>query len=148
MAERLVGLSGFNCEVSAKDFPEIVEVAGLAHDIGHPPFGHIAEGVLDGLMGPGNGGFEGNAQSFRIVSRIAIRGGGLGLNLARASLNSILKYPIFLEDFPSHWAVSWHDRSRGTKWGVYERERDVFQFARGGLGGRPRSHRGGAAFSD
>jgi dGTPase len=76
--------------------PEVVEAAALAHDLGHPPFGHIAEKQLDALAKKHNAsdGFEGNAQSFRIVSRgAAHRTDYKGLNLTRATLNAILKYP-------------------------------------------------------
>jgi dGTPase len=133
MAQRLVK-GGIKCEIPddgpVDSLPDIVETAGLAHDLGHPPFGHLAEKELHRLVGVDNGGFEGNAQSFRIVTRVAVGSNGPGLNLTRASLNSVLKYPTFLSELDSRWSVSWHDRSRGSKWGVYERERDVFEFAR------------------
>jgi len=52
--------------------PDIAEAAALAHDLGHPPFGHIAEEELDRLLVQDDikDGFNGNAQSFRIVSRL------------------------------------------------------------------------------
>ena len=95
--------------------PEIVEFAGLAHDLGHPPFGHNGEEALDECMRD-YGGFEGNAQSLQIVSRLekkAYREGSdpfgtdgidvrCGLNLTYRSLASLLKYdkaiPIRYED--------------------------------------------------
>jgi dGTPase len=75
--------------------PEAVEAAAFAHDIGHPPFGHVAEEMLDILVSPHDpDGFEGNAQSFRVVCRLAAhREGYRGLNLTRATLRAILKYP-------------------------------------------------------
>lgn len=83
--------------------PEVVEAACLAHDLGHPPFGHAAETVLDGLVqkpdtdGKVKGdtdGFEGNAQSFRILTKLAVRyDEQLGLDLTRATLAATLKYP-------------------------------------------------------
>jgi len=75
--------------------PEVVEAAALAHDIGHPPFGHVAEDCLDDLVSACDpDGFEGNAQSFRVVCRLAAhREGYQGLNLTRATLRAILKYP-------------------------------------------------------
>ncbi|CAI8008465.1 Deoxyguanosinetriphosphate triphosphohydrolase-like protein [Geodia barretti] len=83
--------------------PEVVEAAGLAHDLGHPPFGHAAERELDGLV---QGlqlpdGFEGNPQSFRVVTKLAVRSAETpGLNLSRATLNAILKYPWFRHATP------------------------------------------------
>jgi dGTPase len=80
--------------------PDVVEAAALAHDLGHPPFGHIAEEELHHAAAKA-GGFEGNAQSFRIVARLALRDWTPddarapyeGLNLTWQVLNGILKYP-------------------------------------------------------
>ncbi len=107
---------------------DVVETACLAHDIGHPPFGHVAEEELDAIWrekvpdADAADGFEGNAQSFRIVTNLSIRHADLlGLNLTRASLNAILKYPHIKRD----------DREGGRKWGYYHgTERDDFDFAR------------------
>src|SRR3954454_11015333 len=77
--------------------PDVVEAAALAHDLGHPPFGHLGERVLDQLgrhrlQLPD--GFEGNAQSYRIVTSTEIRGQAtIGLNLTNAVRAAILKYP-------------------------------------------------------
>ncbi|MEU4219915.1 dGTP triphosphohydrolase [Actinoplanes sp. NPDC026623] len=77
--------------------PDVVEAAALAHDLGHPPFGHLGERVLDRLARQRLGlpdGFEGNAQSYRIVTSTEIRGQAtLGLNLTAATRAAILKYP-------------------------------------------------------
>jgi dGTPase len=77
--------------------PDVVETAGLAHDLGHPPFGHAAEKKLDELAKTHlcEEGFEGNAQSFRIVACLEVRGNSPspGLGLTRATLNALLKYP-------------------------------------------------------
>ena len=76
--------------------PDVVEAAALAHDLGHPPFGHIAEEELDecAVRHDLKDGFEGNAQSFRILTKLAIhRIDYCGLNLTRATLNGVLKYP-------------------------------------------------------
>jgi dGTPase len=103
--------------------PEVAEAAALAHDLGHPPFGHLAEEELNSLAKEEgiNGGFEGNAQSFRIVTKLAIRTENYpGLNLTAATLNGILKYPWFRQK----------DGESSRKWGVYESERAEFQWAR------------------
>jgi dGTPase len=77
--------------------PDVVEAAALAHDLGHPPFGHLGEQVLDRLARDRLGladGFEGNAQSFRIVTTIDLHGpGSTGLGLTAAVRAAVLKYP-------------------------------------------------------
>jgi dGTPase len=110
--------------------PDVVEAAGLAHDLGHPPFGHIAETELQRAIEGRRvtDSFEGNAQSFRIVTRLAaIRTDSEGLDLTRASLNAILKYP---------WVRSGIER----KWGCYGTDQVDFDWARDGrLPGRART---------
>lgn len=103
--------------------PEVVEAAGFAHDLGHPPFGHVTEKELNRLCQAHGlyAGYEGNAQSFRIVTKLAVRSAKYaGLNLCRATLNAILKYP-------------WHHSTvgdRSKKWGAYPEEERDFSFAR------------------
>ena len=103
--------------------PDVVASAGLAHDLGHPPFGHAAETALQECFRqncPRTGSFEGNAQSFRVVTRLAVRSDRFdGLDLTRATLNAILKYP---------WC--WQGRKKPTKWGAYEEEEEEFLWAR------------------
>ena len=104
--------------------PSVVAAAGLAHDLGHPPFGHVAEEELERLSNDLGlrDGFQGNAQSFRIVSRLSRRHIDFwGLNLSRASLNATLKYPRFR----NHLGLPASD-----KWGAYQFERTSFDFAR------------------
>jgi len=114
--------------------PEVVEAAALAHDLGHPPFGHIAEKELDLLLRSDPyqvfDGYEGNAQSFRIVTALATRSKDhAGLNLTRATLNALLKYP-------------WHREPSGKKnkkWGYYHHtELAEFQWVRDGQTGDER----------
>lgn len=120
--------------------PDAAEAAGLAHDMGHPPFGHIAEEELDQLVrGEGlSDGYEGNAQAFRIVTRLASSDARdrterpiAGLNLTRMTLDGILKYP-----WPSG------SRKNPKKWGYYKTESDIFDWVREG---RPRYQRNAIA---
>jgi len=104
--------------------PEVVEAACLAHDLGHPPFGHIGENVLCNLVEASGDeeGYEGNAQSFRIITKLAVRFEGCdGLDLTRATLAATLKYP---------WTRDKNDPKKTKKWSVYNSEQDDFEFAR------------------
>jgi dGTPase len=97
--------------------PDLVDAACLAHDIGHSPFGHNGEAALNELAAP-YGGFEGNAQSLRLLTRLEPKVAGAGLNLTRATLDATLKYPWFGEP--------------GTKFGVYAEDAEVFDWIRAG----------------
>lgn len=104
--------------------PDVAEAAALAHDIGHPPFGHIAEARLDELMvrdRDAPDGFEGNAQSFRIVCRLSTHSSGRqGLNLTRATLQALTKYP---------WERATTGK-RHRKYGAYATEHPDFAWTR------------------
>ncbi|WP_284644103.1 deoxyguanosinetriphosphate triphosphohydrolase family protein [Paenibacillus silviterrae] len=80
--------------------PEVVECASLAHDFGHPPFGHKGEEVLNKLLSAEHGlAYEGNAQNFRILMFLEKRAGsGSGLDLTAATLLAINKYPYSMEE--------------------------------------------------
>ncbi|WP_199241176.1 MULTISPECIES: deoxyguanosinetriphosphate triphosphohydrolase family protein [unclassified Halorubrum] len=145
--------------------PEVVETASLAHDIGHPPFGHEIEELLDDKVREKSGedgveenfedtegdgrngeegetnrdhdseeqdeskiqGFEGNAQSFRAVTRLGSHRSGIeGIDLTRATLNAIQKYPW------SRAADAKTDEDTDDKWGYYPSEEGYFEFARAG----------------
>jgi len=72
--------------------PDLLEAVSLTHDLGHPPFGHAGEAALNRCMQE-HGGFEGNAQNLRLVSRLSIKALNYdGLNLSRATLDGVLKY--------------------------------------------------------
>lgn len=115
--------------------PDLVETACLAHDLGHPPFGHNGELVLAEFAAD-CGGFEGNAQSLRLLTRIepkrfvaAPEGGvvSVGLNLTRAALDAATKYP---------WPRGGHPTAPGSpKFGVYEDDLPVFGWLRDGAPG-------------
>ncbi|MFE9886743.1 deoxyguanosinetriphosphate triphosphohydrolase [Streptomyces scopuliridis] len=127
--------------------PDLVEAACLSHDMGHPPFGHNGEQALNDFAAD-CGGFEGNAQSLRLLTRIEpkrfvrsetvtpathasaagdLGNGGLvsvGLNLTRAALDAATKYP---------WPRGAHPTEPGSvKFGVYEDDLPVFTWAREG----------------
>jgi dGTPase len=103
---------------------DAAEAAALAHDLGHPPFGHLAEKVLQAKSSHAT--FEGNPQSFRIVTRLALRSHQAGgLNLTRRTLNGILKYP---------WLRAEEPPERLEKWGAYaDSDSQVFHWTRRGL---------------
>ncbi|CQR64200.1 deoxyguanosinetriphosphate triphosphohydrolase [Streptomyces leeuwenhoekii] len=113
--------------------PDLVEAACLSHDLGHPPFGHNGEEALNEFAHD-CGGFEGNAQSLRLLTRIEpkrfVAGSGtddlvsVGLNLTRATLDAATKYP---------WPRGAHPTDPASpKFGVYDDDRPVFAWVREG----------------
>lgn len=77
--------------------PMLMEAICLAHDLGHPPFGHGGEQALDQVMRP-YGGFEGNGQTLRLIARLEKHSTGFGLNLTRRTLLGVMKYPVNYDD--------------------------------------------------
>ncbi|MEV5783037.1 deoxyguanosinetriphosphate triphosphohydrolase [Streptomyces sp. NPDC048448] len=113
--------------------PDLVEAACLSHDLGHPPFGHNGEQALNEFARD-CGGFEGNAQSLRLLARIEPKRFvpseatgelvSVGLNLTRATLDAATKYP---------WPRGAHPTAPASpKFGVYEDDRPVFDWIRKG----------------
>jgi dGTPase len=103
--------------------PDLLETACLSHDLGHPPFGHNGEEALAEVAAD-CGGFEGNAQSFRLLTRIEAKtvdaqGRSVGVNLTRASLDAATKYP-------------WSNATNPRKFGVYADDVEIFKWMREG----------------
>ena len=125
--------------------PDLIEAACLAHDLGHPPFGHVGEETLNNALDErvtrqlakdgkrpkvadvrSNSGFEGNAQTFRILAFLSARPPGdafLGLDLTRATLDAVMKYPWYRPT----------DRKE-SKWGGYRLDKAAFEWTRSEAG--------------
>ena len=109
--------------------PDLIDTACLAHDLGHPPFGHNGEAAL-AEVAKDIGGFEGNAQTFRILTRLEAKTyegkRSVGLNLTRASLDACTKYP-------------WSSEVNAKKFGVYHDDLEIFNWMREGAPNQERT---------
>lgn len=117
---------------------DMVDMACLAHDLGHPPFGHNGEKALDSWAAD-FGGFEGNAQTLRLLTRIEPKvitadGKSYGLNLTRASLDATCKYPWLRSE-----AIAEVGADRAVKFGAYDDDIEVFEWLRQGAPARVKS---------
>ena len=111
--------------------PDVVDCACLAHDLGHPPFGHNGERAL-AQIASNIGGFEGNAQTLRLLTRLEPKvfrenGASAGVNLTRASLDAAVKYPWGFDEAKAH-----DKGERDLKFCVYPDDREVFDWLKSG----------------
>lgn len=117
--------------------PDIVDTACLTHDLGHPPFGHNGERALD-TWARDFGGFEGNAQTLRLITRLeakqfAPNGASVGLNLTRATLDASCKYPWSLQDARTRATETGRPLSEHSpKFGYFDSDAAVFEWLRDG----------------
>ncbi|WP_057831538.1 anti-phage deoxyguanosine triphosphatase [Colwellia sp. TT2012] len=130
-------LRGKYPELCAAHFPKsdsLIETICLAHDIGHPPFGHGGETALNYMMRD-HGGFEGNGQTLRIVARLETFSEHFGMNLTRRTLLGLMKYPQlinslsrktkpeYVESFRQLKADDWHPAK-----GLYSDDQDIIDW--------------------
>lgn len=139
LKERYINEKGSTLQQALAKYidPVVAECAGYAHDIGHPPFGHIAEEELDKLARSYGleDGFEGNAQTFRIASRL---GGAdlfatekdedtLGLDLTRATMAALLKYPWKWGHLSNEQRSNHTNNLQKQKWGIFDEDEEIFE---------------------
>ena len=139
LAEHLIFAKGK--ELSSLVKPEVIEVAGMVHDLGHPPFGHVAEKEFQTILGDEHyrwklaESFEGNAQTFRVVTRLSQKStseGGQtthGMNLTFETLAACTKYPWGYQDAESVLGQEEYSRRSDyydRKWGYYSTEKPVW----------------------
>lgn len=114
----------------------LIEALCLAHDIGHPPFGHGGEIALNYMMNDA-GGFEGNGQTFRIISKLEPYTESHGMNLTRRTMLGLIKYPNFIPTLCNKSAHRDLDKNnlrtiRASEWhppkGLFESDRVIFEW--------------------
>lgn len=123
LGRRIAELLALQHPDTATPNPELVSAACLAHDLGHPPFGHAGEVALAAAVQRSSPGasFEGNAQNLRILSFLESRRTAVhrGLHLTRATLDAAIKYPWQYETKPAAEAPATPGPDRSKKFGVY-----------------------------
>jgi len=122
------------CEALLPQSDGLIETICLAHDIGHPPFGHGGEIALNYMMRD-HGGFEGNGQTLRIVARLETFSEHFGMNLTRRTLLGLMKYPQLIDNlskknksssignFRQLKADDWHPAK-----GLYNDDQDIINW--------------------
>lgn len=112
----------------------LIDSLCLAHDIGHPPYGHGGEVALNYMMRD-HGGFEGNAQTFRIVTKLEPYTEHFGMNLARRTLLGLVKYPALISETRADVmpeSVSHQRKLRAREWmpakGLYNCDKGLFDW--------------------
>lgn len=112
----------------------LIDALCLAHDIGHPPYGHGGEIALNYMM-RNHGGFEGNAQTFRIVTQLEPYTEHFGMNLSRRTLLGLIKYPALISQTraPQQPAAVAHQRQiKAKQWspakGIYDCDKALFDW--------------------
>ncbi|MCJ8294124.1 MAG: deoxyguanosinetriphosphate triphosphohydrolase family protein [Colwellia sp.] len=122
------------CEAHFPKTDSLIETICLAHDIGHPPFGHGGEVALNYMMRD-HGGFEGNGQTLRIVARLETFSEHYGMNLTRRTLLGLMKYPQFIEKLSKAIKPKCADNFRQLKaddWhppkGLYNDDQDIIDW--------------------
>jgi len=145
LAQKLLNSLDIESRKTVKLCPDVCYAAGLAHDLGHPPFGHAAEDELQKILeenGVLRDSFEGNAQSFRIVAKTSFRkvaeveidkgnkkefSSSDGLDLTWRTLAAISKYPWPKNEKPK-FEDARLERKLAKKWGFYDSEIEYYNY--------------------
>jgi dGTPase len=135
---------GLSAQLKLND--TLIEALCLAHDIGHPPFGHGGEIALHYMMRD-HGGFEGNGQTFRIVTKLEPYTLDHGMNLSRRTLLGLVKYPNYIQTLNTRAFDSSplaHRQVKASDWhppkGLYQCDSDMFEWLMKPLTSKDREH--------